>query len=289
MASVAQPVKRTSNRFLAEMRVLGAVMVNRWLHVIRYPSWVIQLVIWPLIFPAAYILTARAFAGPGQLALPLFNQAAGTDNYIGFIVVGTTVYMWQNIVLWDVGGTLRNEQLRGTLESIWLSPAWRFSLLIGSSLVQMITIVLFVVFTFTEYALIFHVPFNGNIPLTILLFVVSIPSTYGIGITFASLVIRLKEANAFVYLVRGLVMIFCGITFPISVLPGWMAGVSRWLPQTYMIRSIRASILVGADFNALRGDILILLGFGAFWLLVGFFTFRWMERLSKKSGVIGQY
>jgi ABC-2 type transport system permease protein len=281
--------KRFNSRFVAELHVLWAVLKKQWFHVIRYPSWVIQLIIWPLIFPAAYILTARAFAGPDQMALQYFTEATGTNNYIGFIIVGTVVWMWQNIVLWDVGLALRNEQLRGTLESNWLSPAWRFSLLIGASLVQMITVVLFVIVTFLEYRLIFKVPFNANIGLTILVFLASVPAIYGIGITFASLVIRLKEANAFVYLVRGMVMIFCGVSFPIAVLPGWMVAVSKWLPQTYMIRAIRMSTLTNAGFQDLQKDILILLAFGVFWLTTGYITFNWMERLSRKSGIIGQY
>jgi ABC-2 type transport system permease protein len=54
----------------------------------------------------------------------------------------------------------------------------------------------------------------------------TIPSIYGLGFAFASLVITAKEANAFVFLVRGLVMIFCGITFPVSLLPEWMHSVA---------------------------------------------------------------
>ncbi len=46
------------------------------------------------------------------------------------------------------------------------------------------------------------------------MFLVSIPSIYGLGFAFASIVITAREANAFVFLVRGLVMIFCGITYP---------------------------------------------------------------------------
>ena len=84
-------------------------------------------------------------------------------------------------------------------------------------------------------------------------------------------------------------MIFCGITFPISVLPGWMKSVSQWLPQTYVIRAIREITLVGADFNMVKQDLLILLGFGFIWMVIGYFAFTFMDRLSRRSGSIGQY
>lgn len=289
MSTLASFSTHKHGRFHSEIFVLTAILKKEWLHTIRYPSWVIQLIIWPLIFPAAYILSARAFAGPDQIALQYFIEATGSQNYIGFIVIGAIVWMWQNIVLWNVGLTLRNEQLRGTLESNWLSPSWRFSLLIGASLVQMITIILFVTITFLEYHFLFKVPFIGNFWVALLVFLSAIPAIYGIGITLASLVIRLKEANAFVYLVRGMVMVFCGVSFPVSILPGWMSAISKWLPQTYLIRAIRSSILTNSGFQAVKSDVLILLAFGLFWMVSGYLTFNWMERLSRKSGVIGQY
>lgn len=282
------PMKLWS-KIIFELQVIKVVFVKQWLHTIRYPSWVIQLIIWPLIFPAAYILTARAFAGPNLMALPIFNQASGTQNYIGFIVVGTMVWMWQNIVLWNVGYSLRDEQLRGTLESNWLSPSWRFSLILGSILEQMVTIILFFTITFLEYHFFFNVQFEGEFGLTLLAFLAGIPSIYGIGITFASLVIRVKEADSFVKLVRGIVMIFCGISYPLSILPNWMASISKWLPQTYIVRSIRNAALIGGGFNLIKSDLVTLVAFGLFWMLVGYFSFVWMERQSRMSGVIGQY
>jgi hypothetical protein len=29
--------------------------------------------------------------------------------------------------------------------------------------------------------------------------------------------------------------------------------------------------------------------FGSFWLIVGYFTFLWMERRARRTGAIGQY
>lgn len=108
----------------------------------------------------------------------------------------------------------------GTLESNWLSPTWRFSFLPGNSLTQFFTMLIFLLVTAVEFALVFGVRLHGSLWLVLLMMLAAIPSIYGIGIAFASLVITVKEANTFVFLVRGLVMIFCGITFPISVLPG---------------------------------------------------------------------
>lgn len=273
----------------SDLRAFLAVVRREWTIFTRYPSWIIALFIWPLIFPMMYILTARALAGPDGSGLAIFMEITGARDFIGYIVIGTTVWMWQNIVLWDVGFALRNEQMRGTLESNWLSPTWRFSYLLGHTGPQIVSMLMFIAVTALEFGLIFGVRLNGSVWMILLMMLAAIPSIYGLGFAFASLIITVKEANAFVFLVRGLVMIFCGITFPISLLPGWMQSIAQWLPQTYLIHGMRAAAFSNAGITELLPDLIPLLSFGAFWLLIGYFTFLWMERRARRTGAIGQY
>jgi ABC-2 type transport system permease protein len=274
---------------LAELRALGAVVRREWTIFRRYPSWIISLFIWPLIFPMAYLLTARALSGQDGSGLAQFRASTGISDYIGYIAVGTMIWMWQNVVLWNVGYALRNEQMRGTLESNWLSPTWRFSYLLGSSVPQLVSMLMMLAVSALEYTLFFGVRFSGSLWLTLLVILASIPSIYGLGFAFASVVITAREANAFVFLVRGVVMIFCGITFPVTLLPGWMQGVAGWLPQTYIIHAVRSAALSTDGLAALLPDLRALVLFGVFWLAVGYFLFNWMERRARQTGAIGQY
>jgi ABC-2 type transport system permease protein len=282
------PVTR-KHGLAAEWHALRAVVRREWTIFRRYPSWIIALFIWPIIFPMAYILSSQALAGPNSGGLLIFQHNAGTTDVVGYIVIGTIIWMWQNVVLWNVGFALREERMRGTLESNWLSPSWRFSLLLGNSAVQMVTMLIFIAVSLIEFSVLYGVRFNGDPILVTLLFLISIPSIYGLGFAFASIVIIAREANAFVFLVRGLVMIFCGITYPIAVLPGWMQGVALFLPQTYIIYGFRAAMLNAADFQTLLPVYGILLAFGAFWLAVGFALFHRMERRARRTGALEQY
>ncbi|HET6595390.1 MAG TPA: ABC transporter permease [Anaerolineales bacterium] len=275
--------------FRSDLRALFTVMWREWIIFTRYPSWIIAMFIWPLIFPMLYILTARALAGPDGRGMAVFMETTGATDFIGYIVIGTTVWMWQNIVLWDVGFSLRNEQMRGTLESNWLSPTWRFSYLLGHTGPQFITMLMFITITAIEFGLLFGIRLNGSIWMILLMMLAAVPSIYGLGFAFASLVITVKEANAFVFLIRGLVMIFCGITFPISLLPDWMQSIAKWLPQTYLIHGMRAAAFSKAGIGELAPDFIPLLLFGTCWLVVGYFTFLWMERRARRTGAIGQY
>ncbi|HAV76878.1 MAG TPA: ABC transporter permease [Anaerolineae bacterium] len=289
METTLTPRSLGERGLLSDARAFFAILRREWTIFTRYPSWIIALFIWPLIFPMIYILTARALSGPDGSGLAVFTQTTGSTDYIGYIIVGTTVWMWQNIVLWDVGFSLRNEQMRGTLESNWLSPTWRFSYLLGQTGPQIVSMMFFIGITAFEFGVLFGVRLNGSGWMIVLMMLAAIPAIYGLGFAFASLVITVKEANAFVFLIRGLVMIFCGITFPVAILPDWMQSFAKWLPQTYLIHGMREAAFANAGIKELTSDLVPLLLFGTFWLVVGYFTFLWMERRARRTGAIGQY
>ena len=274
----------------SELRVLAAVAWKEWLLFRRYPSWIMAILIWPLLFPFAYIFPARALSGPHGSALPAFARAAGTTDYVSFIVVGTVLWQWLNFTLWDMGYFLRNEQMHGTLESNWLCPVWRISILLGASFTKLTTSLLFVALTVLEFGLLLGVRLvRGNIPLLMLIFLLMLPIIYGIGLVFGSLVIRFKEANAMVFLVRGIFMVFCGISYPLAVLPAWMKAVASILPLTYAIRDVRAAVLADAGIAAVAPDLARLAAFAVLLPAIGIISFQLMERRARRTGTLGQY
>ena len=84
-------------------------------------------------------------------------------------------------------------------------------------------------------------------------------------------------------------MIFCGITYPLEVLPKWMQRVASLLPLTYAIRAIRKAALADASWVDLRLDLGVLVVFGIILPIVGGLAFRFAERRARKSGSLGQY
>jgi ABC-2 type transport system permease protein len=264
---------------------------KEWIIFRRYPSWVMAFFIWPVLFPLAYIFMAKALGGPDGADLSTFSRLAGMTDYVGFIVVGTTLWMWLNITLWDVGFQLRNEQMRGTLESNWLCPIPRISVLLGASLTKLGTSLMLLAIAAVEFRLFLGVQLVriDSFPLLLLILLLVIPSIYGLGMAFASLVVRFKEANAMVFLVRGIFMIFCGISYPLAVLPGWMQRVAALLPLTYAIRSIRAVVLAEATYVDVLPDLRVLALFGVIMPILGYVAFRLAERRSRRTGTLGQY
>lgn len=286
MQAIALPQRSLSS----QLGALWATARKEWLIFKRYPSWIMAFIIWPALFPFGYIFAAKALGGPNGSALGTFESLTGTTDYVSFIVVGSTLWQWLNITLWDMGFHLRNEQMRGTLESNWLCPVWRLSLIIGASLTKLATSLVFLTVAMLEFWLFFGVRlWSGNSAALLLVIALIIPMIYGIGIAFGSLVIRFKEANAMVFLVRGLFMIFCGITYPIGILPQWMQSIAAYLPLTYAIRDMRAIILGSATLADLLPDLQKLALFAIILPALGCLIFLRTERRARRSGTLGQY
>jgi ABC-2 type transport system permease protein len=277
------------DRLQVGLRVMNAVVKKDLLIFVRYPSWVIAVFIWPLLFPIMAVFSAKALAGPDEQALHLFGTLAGTTDYTAYIIVGVVLWMWLNMMLWTLGGFLRSEQMRGTLESTWLCPVSRLGVLVGATVSQMITSMANFAVMVVAARFVWGFQIVGDLRLAAALFVLSSMSVYGLGILFASLVIWFKEMNAMVQLVRGLFMVFCGLTYPLAVLPAWMRGISRALPLTYSIEAIRAVALSGADAAAVSGHILALSAFGVGTLTIGVSAFRYTERRMTRTGALGHH
>lgn len=286
-----QSITFVRRSLFSELRALLAVANKEWIIFRRYPSWIMAFAIWPVLFPLGHVLTAKALGGPTGSALPIFSQLAGTVDYTGFIVIGSTMWLWLNIALWDVGLHLRREQMRGTLESNWLCPVPRMSVMLGASLTQLGTSLMLLVVSIVEFRLFLGVQLVtvSSVPALLLIVFLLIPSIYGLGLAFASLVVRFKEANAMVFLVRGVFMIFCGISYPLAVLPEWMQRIALLLPLTYAVRSIRAVSLADATYADILPDLRVLAVFAIIMPILGYVAFRLAERRSRRSGDLGQY
>ncbi len=160
---------------------------------IRYPSWFIAMLIWPSLFPLGYVFTSRALAGPSGEGMATYLAYAGTSDYMSYILTGTVLWMWLNTMLWNFGTTLRTEQQRGTLEANWLAPVPKWFVLAGSLLSDVAQWTYFLVVGGIEFYFLYGFRVHGSPLLLALVLVASLPSVYGLGFIFASLVLRAKE------------------------------------------------------------------------------------------------
>lgn len=266
-----------------------SVVKKEWRIMLRYPSWFISFIIWPIIFPFGYIFTAKALSGMESSSLAQFQSIAGTTDYVTYMLIGTTIWMWNNTMLWSFGSSLRMEQMRGTLESNWLCPIPKISILFGYSISQLLMSLIYISLSVLEFMIFYDFKFVGSPLLALLILLVSVPSVYGLGFIFASLVLWVKEANSMVFLVRGIISIFCGISYPLAVLPNWMKPISKFIPMTHSVNALRAVISTGATMDDISGEMLFLIMSGIILMLLGLLAFFYTQRKAKTLGSLGHY
>lgn len=256
---------------------------------LRYPSWFIPLFLWPIGFPFGYIFTAKAMSGIRGTSLWQFQSIAGTTDYTTYMLIGTTIWMVVNSMLWSFGNSLRIEQVRGTLESNWLCPIPKVSILLGYALFQLLYTVIYIIISIVEFKIFYGFEFVGSPMLALEIFLISIPSVFGIGFIFSSLVMWAKQISSMVFLVRGIMTIFCGITYPLNVLPKWMKTVSNIIPVTHTVNALRNVIAAGATFSDISYEMRFLAISGIILLALGFISFSFTQHKVKETGSLGYY
>jgi ABC-2 type transport system permease protein len=273
-----------------DLRAFGAAALKEWRLLRRYPSLFVGFLFWPIALPLAYVFQARGFAGDSQAALDAFAQRAGTSEVAGFLFLGWAAYMWISMVLWGPGTALRTEQVRGSLEALFLTPVSRMVILFGPVASQVVWAVWMFSIVAATMTLVFGMELAAASALRALaVILIAVPALYGLGALFAAVVLRFGEVSALVQGVRGLFTVFCGMSFPIVVLPEWGRAVALALPPTYLIADLRHVLLSGASLVQLIPDLAVLLALGLALCALAVVAFRRTERYARRGGSLAQY
>lgn len=254
---------------------------------------VVEFSRYPVSFVATFAQTLMILAMFMLAAIVFMGSEAGLSELAGIMVYGFILNMFLIFVLWEIGFSIREEQYRGTLESLYLSPANKFSNLIsrvfaiGSWTVVMVIAALAIVNYYVG-----GLPAN-DVMLALFVLFFSITGILGIGFVVSAIVLRLKEsAELLVSVLQFFFMIFCAMFFPFYALPDEILNyVSRWIPLSYGVDSFR-SILVGQTPELIANvgiEIVIVVLFGILSPLIGYFLYKYNERKARLEGSLAEY
>jgi ABC-2 type transport system permease protein len=274
----------------ADLRAFGAAGMKEWRLLRRYPTLFVGFLFWPIALPLAYVYQAQGYAGGEQAALDAFTQRAGTTEIASFLFLGWAAYMWISMILWGPGTSLRNEQVRGSLEALFLTPVSRLVILFGPVVSQILWALWMFLVVGGALVIFFGLSISPAEALRALgVILVAVPALYGLGALFASVVLRFGEVSALVQTVRGIFTVFCGMTFPIVILPEWARAVALTLPPTYLIGDLRKVLLAGSDLASLVPELIILAALGLALCGLAVVAFRRTERYARRGGSLAQY
>jgi ABC-2 type transport system permease protein len=254
----------------------------------RYPVAFVALFAQIFLIIAIFMLAAFTFSTPETAQGPAAQRLAGVVLY-GFVV-----NMFLSFTLWEIGFSVREEQVRGTLESLYLSPANQFGTLVARVFAILLWTSLMSVFALLLVATIVGGLPADNAGLALAVLLLSVSGFLGIGLAFAGITIKLKETAQFlVGFLQFFFMIFSAVFFPFSALPQPLIDyVSRWLPVSYSVDAFR-SILLNAEgypeLLPLEVELVIVSLFGILGPIVGYAVYKVVERSSRRAGTLGEY
>ena len=196
------------------------------------------------------IAPARDPAGRAELPIDiqprlLFNPDLESSH---FFVPGLIGIILQLVTLFLTAFSVVRERELGTLEQLFVTPVGKAGLLLGKLVPYAVssTIELFFVLAVMVYG--FGVSIQGNLGLLVLLSMLFIVCSLGLGLLVSTLARSQVEAMQFAFIIMLPSILLSGFVFPRSQMPVPIYLFSFALPATYFIEILRGVVLRGADF-----------------------------------------
>jgi ABC-2 type transport system permease protein len=260
---------------------IGAIIKRDMKIFFRYPINAIFSILEPVIWIAPVYFLAKSFQIGGKNIG--FEQYAGTNDYMAYIVIGSIIGSFISSVMWGMGFSLKEEMDTGVIESNWLTPIPIWIQLIGRSLFSLVITTINSVTTAFLIWILFGFNIGRGILSSIITLIPFLIALYGL----ASLVLITNNANNIIDISNYLLTTLSGQNFPITVLPKYLMAISFALPLTYGFDAIRGILLDTHTILPLNTERLILLIFMCFGITVGIQILNKVINYCKKIGNIG--
>jgi ABC-2 type transport system permease protein len=214
--------------------------------------------------------------------------ATGTGNAIYF-ALGNALQLTANAGIFGVIATVANEREFGTLPMLLGSPANRLVTFLSRASVNVIDGVLTVAIGLVLTAVVFRIDLShGNLPLLGLCILIISLTTAGLGLMFGSLGLVMRDAIVVANILYYLLLVFCGINFPVSRLPEALQVVAYALPLTRGVEAARQAV-AGASFGDVAGLLAGEIAVGLAYAFVGYLLFRAFEGYARRGGLQDAY
>lgn len=278
----------------AEWSAFVAMARKELIIMARYPVNFIASFGQTFLIVAIFTLGGSMFfrVNPAVAAASQVGEIQGNPS--GVVVYGFILFMFMSDTLWTIGYNIRNEQVQGTLEQLYLSPSSKFASLIARVTNTLVwTSLLSITAAALMTVMIGKLPVENPL-LGSYLLVMTLSGTFGIGFVFSALTLRIKETAQTVanFLQFGL-LVLCANFFPFSALPPFVLFFSRLIPLSYAVDAFRSTMMgypTGfPELAPITTEIIITTLFGVIMPPLGYLLYRRAENYARKHGSLSMY
>jgi ABC-2 type transport system permease protein len=232
-----------------------------------------------LVFMYVVIFSINGIADPQSFAFLYIGNAF-------FIFVGSTLFGTFQVIQSD-------REWYQTLRYVYISPISYYVYILGRAFSKIMVSIFGVLITLGFGYFFLHVEMQfllDRIPLFIVSLALGLFVLLAIGITLgAATFLMARHSQTLAEAVPGVFYVFCGVLFPLTVLPPWGQAIGEAIPLTYWFEITRRILLPFPYNTGLAGfgdwEILVFLlvsTFVFFGLSIG--VFKLGEYLARKAG-----
>ncbi len=285
---VSCPTGFTWANLKAELRAIWESNVKQWKIELAYPMSFIRQCISPVIFLLPYLIYGLALMG-GTYS-PYLEALIGNGDIVTFIFTGYIIMGFISTAVFAMGFSIRNEQWFGTMESIYITPTNRLSIVLG---VALHSTVHQGISTLVEFSIIYAIfgislKITGILP-ALAIFALMLLALYGFGILISALSLVLKEGYIVAEGLHSVMTILSPVAYPLLVLPEVARQASFVFPTAPGLIGMRTFLIEDYKPEVLGNMFLALLALDAAWILFGSLIFRLTDVYVRKRGSLEKY
>lgn len=272
----------------AELRAIWESSIKAWKIELAYPISFLRQSVSPLIILLPFLIYGMVLVG-GRYSENL-ERMVGTGDVVTFIFTGYVIMGFIGTAVWAMGFSIRGEQWFGTLESIFVTPTSRLSLVLGMALHSTVHQS---IGTAVEFAIIYAVfglglKIGGILP-ALGIFVLMMLALYGFGILVSALSLVLKEGWIVAEGLHSIMMILSPVVYPLVVLPTVAQQASAIFPTAPALVGMRVFLIENYQPEVIGNIFLHLLALDAAWILFGILVFHLTDIYVRKKGSLEKY
>ena len=253
-------------------------MYKHWLITKRWPGETANLLVYPFI----------GLLSVGLFAYFLIGEGGSTESIL-FVLVGVVSWNFYEISQRGITYAITYDIWNDCLKHGFSTSARFRHFLLGNAvwsflgaLFTLVTVGLVGLFAFGANV------FAGGIILIANMFVIFL-FALGIGLIIDFLMLSKGEKwMSLIWMSTGIFMIFSGVYYPITILPGAVKYISMALPPTHSLISLRAALGL-QDASLVVPEFLFGLVLAVLFLAFGMGLYKWGVEKGKKNGIITKY
>jgi len=224
------------------------------------------------------------FVFVGTFASTSTGNTVPLQQLVAYIAIGNALQSLSWNTVFSVINITGHDKWDGTLPLLLATPAHRLPLFIGRAMIHVLDGLLSVVIGFAFAAFLFGVNFGSTDPLALGVTVLLTAFTMaGFGLLVGGLSFHFRNPMVFANIFTFILLIFCGVNFPIEALPSFLQPLSYAFPLSYGTTAARYA-MQGSTLVQLSPILVEQIIVGLVAMLIGYYFFQAFERSARKTG-----